>query len=60
MLVCVFVCLFSIEIQTVGRIGTGMVLEGEGSWGIFDPVSPHPQVQGAKRWSRVRKGGPGE
>ena len=38
MFVCVFVCLFSIKIQTAGRIGmkfgTEVVLKGEGSWGF--------------------------
>ena len=65
--VCLSVCVFSIEIQTAGRIGmkfgTEVVLEvGEGSWGGFDPVPPPPGmgcvkgVQGASGASTVRFG----
>ena len=56
--VCLFVCLFSIEIQTTGRIRmkfcTEVVLKGggEGSWRGFDPVPPPPGY-------RVHKGGTG-
>ena len=68
MCVCVCVCLFSIEIQTAGRIGmkfgTEVVLEGGKVLGVggFDPV-PHPPgtgcikgVWGASGASTVRFG----
>ena len=59
-------CLFSIEIQTAGRIGTKfgteVVLEGGRFLGFFDPV-PHPPgtgcvkgVRGASGASTVRFG----
>ena len=54
--VTVCVCLFSIEIQTAGRIGTKfgteVVLEGGRFLGGFDPVPPPPGYG-------VRKGGAG-
>ena len=41
-----FVCLFSIEIQTTGqnvmKFAMEEVLEGEGSWAGFDSVPPTP------------------
>ena len=59
MSVCVWVCLFSIEIQMAGQIrmkfGTEVVLEGGkvlGGGGGFDPAPPPP-------WYGVRKGGAG-
>ena len=44
-MVCAFVCLFSIEIQTSGRIGMKFGMEvflkgGEGSWGVNLVPSP--------------------
>ena len=68
MSVCLFVCVFSIEIQTAGRIGmkfgTEVVLEGrEGSWGGVLTRYPHPPdtgcvkgVRGASGASTVRFG----
>ena len=51
MWVCGCVCLFSKEIQTAGwirmKFGKEVVLKGEGSWWIFDPIPPPPWVQGA-------------
>ena len=56
----VFVCLFSIEIQTTGRIrmkfGMEVVLKGGKVLGFFDPVSPTPGVQGASGASAMRFG----
>ena len=44
MWVCGCVCLFSKEIQTAGwirmKFGKEVVLKGEGSWWIFDPIPP--------------------
>ena len=57
MSVCVCVCLFSIEIQTAGRIGTKfgteMVLEGGKVLGGVLTRYPHPPGYG------VHKGGTG-
>ena len=57
MLVCFFVCLFSIQIQTDGQIGMkfGMeaVLEGGRFLGAFQPYSPHPRGPGCL-WSLNR------
>ena len=57
MCVCVCVCLFSIEIQTAGRIGTKfgteVVLEGGKVLGFFLTQYTPPPVYG------VRKGGTG-
>ena len=54
--VCVFVCLFSIEIQAAGwigmKFGKEVVLKGGGSWGHFNPIPPPPGYE-------VHKGGPG-
>ena len=58
---CVCVCLFSIEIQTAGRIGTkfGMevVLEGGKVLGGVSAWYPHPPTPGYGYG--VRKGGTG-
>ena len=46
MYVCMYVCMFSIEIQTAGRIftkfGTEVVLKGRKVLGGFQPGTPHP------------------
>ena len=51
MSVCVWVCLFSIEIQTAGQIrmkfGTEVVLEGGRFLGFFLTQYPPPKVRGA-------------
>ena len=52
-----FVCVFSIVIQTAGQIlmksGTDVVLEGGKVGGGVQPSTPTPWVQGAYRGSEV-------
>ena len=53
MLVCVYVCMFSIEIQTAGwiltKFGMEVALEGVRLLGFFALVLPTQWVRGPKR-----------